>query len=79
MKSVDRQSWHHPEQYDNSNNGDEIPFSNYIMSVKLLKGFKPPTDMEPYDESTDPQEYMGVFKSRMALVGAYDPVRCRAF
>ena len=33
---------------------DEMPFSEYIMSVKFPRGFKPPTDMEPYDGSSDP-------------------------
>ena len=58
---------------------DEMPFVDYVMSVKLPKGFKPPTDMEPYDGSTDPQEHMDAFKSRMALAGASNLVRCRAF
>ena len=56
-----------------------MPFSDYIMSVKLPRGFKPPTDMEPYDGSSDPQEHMDAFKSRMALAEASDPVRYRAF
>ena len=56
-----------------------MPFSDYIMSVKLPRGFKPPTDMEPYDGSSDPQEHMDAFKSRMALAGASDLVRCQAF
>ena len=58
---------------------DEMPFSEYIMSVKLPRRFKPSTDMEPYDGSSDPQEHMDAFKSRMALAGASDPMRCRAF
>ena len=58
---------------------DEMPFLEYIMSMKLSRGFKPPTDMEPYDGSFDPQEHMDTFKSKMALAGASDPVRCRAF
>ena len=35
--------------------------------------------MELYDGSTDPQEHMDAFKSRMALAGVSDPIRCRAF
>ena len=48
-----------------------MPFLDYIMSVNLPREFKPPTDMESYDRSTDPQEHMDVFKSRMALAGAF--------
>ena len=54
MRSLDWQSRHHPDQYDGSDDGNEMPFSDYIMNVKLPKGFKPPTDIEPYDGSTDP-------------------------
>lgn len=56
-----------------------MPYSDYIMSFSLSKGFKPPTDMEPYDGSADPQKHMNAFKSRMTLVRASDPVTCRAF
>ena len=49
------------------------------MSVKLPRGFKLPTDMEPYDRSSDPQEHVDAFMSKMALSGASDLVRCRAF
>ena len=58
---------------------DEMPFSDYIMSVKLPRGFKPLTDMKPYDWSSNSQEHMDAFKSKMALAGASDPVRCRVF
>lgn len=51
-----------------------MPFSNYMMSVKLPRVFKPQTNMEPYDGSFDPQEHMDAFKSRMALAGASDLV-----
>ena len=56
-----------------------MPFSDYIMGVQLPKGFKPPSDLEPYDGSTNPQEHMDAFKSRVALVGASNPVKCQAF
>ena len=56
-----------------------MPFSNYIMSIQPPKPFKPPTDMDPYDGSTDPQEHLDAFKSRMVLTGASDPIKCRAF
>ena len=52
---------------------------DYIMSVKLSKGFKPSTDVEPYDGSSNPQGHMDAFKCRMALAGASNPLRCRAF
>lgn len=31
-----------------------MPFSDYIMGVSIPKGFKPTSNMEPYDRSTDP-------------------------
>ena len=54
MRSPDYQSEHYPIQYDNLDEDDEMLFSDYIMSVKLPRGFKPLTDMEPYDRCTDP-------------------------
>lgn len=51
-------------------------FSDYIMGVQPPKGFKPPTNMEPYDRSIDPQEHMDAFKLRMALARASDLVKC---
>ena len=56
-----------------------MSFFDYIMSVQPPKGFKPPTDMDPYDGSIDPQEHLDIFKSIMALAEAFDPVKCRAF
>ena len=79
MKSLDHQSRHYFDQYNNSDEDDEMPFSDYIMSVKLPKGFQPLTDMGPYDGSMDPQEHMDAFKSRMTLAKTSDPIRCRAF
>ena len=55
VRSLNHQSKHHLDRYDNLDEDDEMPFSNHIISVKLLKGIKPPTDMEPYDGSTDLQ------------------------
>ena len=49
VRSYDHQPKHHLN-YDVSDD-DEMSFSDYIMSVKLLRGFKPPADMEPYDGS----------------------------
>ena len=76
VRSYDHQPKHHLN-YDVSND-DKMPFSDYIMSVKLPRGFKPSIDMEPYDGSFDPQEHMDAFKSRTALAGASDLVKCRA-
>ena len=67
------------EHYKDPDDGDDTPFSDYIMETQPPKGFKPLSDMEPYDESSDPQEYMDAFKSRMVLAGASDPVKCRPF
>ena len=54
VRSLDRQSRHHVDRYEDSDDGDEMLFFECIMSIKLPKGFKPPTDMEPYDASMDP-------------------------
>ena len=56
-----------------------MPFSNYIIGIQLPKGFNPPFDLVPYDGSTEPQEHIDTFKSRMALAGASDPNKCLAF
>lgn len=53
-----------------------MPFFDYIVGVSLPKEFKPASDMEPYDESTNSQEHMDTFKSRIILAGASDPVKC---
>ena len=57
----------------------KMPFSDYIMSIKLPRGFKCPTDMKPYGRSTDPEEHMDAFKFRMALARVSDLVRCTDF
>ena len=56
-----------------------MPFSNYIIRVPLPKWFKPPFDLEPYDRSTNPQEHMDAFKTRMIVTKASNIVKCRAF
>lgn len=53
-----------------------MQFLDYIMGLQPLMGFKPPTDMKPYNGSTD---HMDAFKLRMALAGALDPIKCQAF
>ena len=53
-RSFEYQPKYHPKHND-VDGDDEMPFSDYIMSVKLPRGFKPPIDMEPYDGSYDPQ------------------------
>ena len=35
--------------------------------------------MEAYEGNTDPQEYLDAFRTRMTLVGAFDPIKCPAF
>ena len=46
------------------------------MGVQPPKGFKPLTDTEPYDGSSESQEHMDAFKSRMTLAEESDPVKC---
>ena len=76
---TDRHSQRGSEHYGDPDNNDDTPFSDYIMGTQPSKGFKSPSDMEPYDGSSDPQEHMDAFKSRMALAGVSDPIKCRAF
>ena len=75
----DRHARRKSERYEDPEDGDDTPFSDFIMQTQPPKGFKPPSDMETYDGSTDPQEHMDAFKSRMALARVSDLVRCRAF
>lgn len=56
-----------------------MSFSDYIMRILLPKGFKIPTDMEPYEGSIGPQEDLDSFKSRITLAGAFDPIKCTTF
>ena len=70
---------HHSNKYEDLENSDKILFVDYIMSIRVPKGFKPPTDVEPYKGSTDPQEHIDAFKSRITLVRASNPIKCRAF
>ncbi|MED6179247.1 hypothetical protein PIB30_115337, partial [Stylosanthes scabra] len=41
------------------------PFSLAILSEELPKKFKYPTDMEPYDGSSDPKHHLDAFDNRM--------------
>ena len=79
VRSFCHQHRYYPDHCNDLDKDDEMPFSDYIISVKLPRGFKPPIDMEPYDGSSDQQEHMDVFKFRMTLAGVSDPMRCRAF
>ena len=56
IRNLGHQSRRHPNHYYNLDEDDEMPFLDYIMNVKLKlpRGFKPPTNMEPYDGSSDP-------------------------
>ena len=56
-----------------------MPFFNYIIGVPLSKWFNPPSDLEPYDGSINPQEHMDAFKSRMTVAKVPNLVKCRAF
>ena len=78
VKGFDHQPSYHPSYHD-VDDDDEMPFLDSIISVKLPRGFKPPTDMEPYDGSSNPQEHMDAFKSKMAFARASNPMRYRAF
>ena len=44
---------HHFNRLEDSEDDNEMPFSNYIMSILLSKRFKSPTDLEPYKGSLD--------------------------
>ena len=76
MRSLNRQLRHFSDRFEDLEDIDELPFSNYIMSISLFKRFKPPTNMEPYDRSMDPQKHIDAFKSRMTPAGASDPIKC---
>lgn len=71
----DWQSRHYSEWFEDFEDRDKMPFSNYITGVQFPKGFKSPSDLEPYDGSTA-KEHMDAFKSRMALARLSDPVKC---
>ncbi|MED6185139.1 hypothetical protein PIB30_054128 [Stylosanthes scabra] len=55
------------------------PFSLAILSEELPKKFKYPTDMEPYDGSSDPKHHLDAFDNRMVLLNASDATKCKAF
>ena len=76
---ANRHSRHGSEHYEDLDNSDDTPFSDYIMGTQPSKGFKSSSDMEPYDGSSDPQEHMDAFKSRMALAEASDSLSAEHF
>ncbi|MED6148227.1 hypothetical protein PIB30_051061 [Stylosanthes scabra] len=53
------------------------PFSLAILSEELPKKFKYPTDMEPYDGSSDPKHHLDAFDNRMVLLNASDATKSR--
>ncbi|MED6179569.1 hypothetical protein PIB30_001861 [Stylosanthes scabra] len=55
------------------------PFSLAILSEELPKKFKYPTDMEPYDGSSDPKHHLDAFDNRMVLLNASDTTKCKVF
>ena len=52
------------------NDDKNLSFFNYIISVSLPKGSKPPTNIE-YDGTSDLQEHLEAFCSSMYLAGAF--------
>ncbi|MED6181101.1 hypothetical protein PIB30_016439 [Stylosanthes scabra] len=48
------------------------PFSLAILLEELPKEFKYPTDMEPYNGSSDPKHHPNAFDNRMVLLNASD-------
>ncbi|XP_057719256.1 uncharacterized protein LOC130933650 [Arachis stenosperma] len=48
------------------------------MRTKVPRNFKS-SDMNLYDETTDPKHHLNNFKSRMYLADASDATRCKAF
>ncbi|MED6200576.1 hypothetical protein PIB30_086564 [Stylosanthes scabra] len=55
------------------------PFSLTILSEELPKKLKYPTDMEPYDGSSDPKHHLDAFDNRMVLLNASVATKCKAF
>ena len=53
------------------------PTTSWVLSPQ--RDLSPSSNMEPYDGSFDHQEHKDAFKSRMALAGVSDLVKCRAF
>ncbi|MED6148630.1 hypothetical protein PIB30_054848 [Stylosanthes scabra] len=51
------------------------PFSLAILSEELPKKFKYPTDMEPYDGSSDPKHHLDAFDNMMVLLNALDATK----
>ncbi|MED6186112.1 hypothetical protein PIB30_063651 [Stylosanthes scabra] len=54
-------------------------FSPEILAEELLKKFKYPLEIEPYDGTTDPKHHLDAFENRMMLVNATDVIQCKAF
>ncbi|MED6135912.1 hypothetical protein PIB30_051161 [Stylosanthes scabra] len=55
------------------------PFSLAILLEELPKKFKYPTDMEPYDRSSDPKHHLDAFDNRMVLLNTSNATKCKAF
>ncbi|MED6205544.1 hypothetical protein PIB30_018531, partial [Stylosanthes scabra] len=62
-----------------SKENSKHPFSIAILSKELPKKFKYPTNMEPYDGSSDPKHHLDAFDNRMVFLNASDTTKCKAF
>ena len=49
------------------------------MVILVSASFKPPTNREAYNESTDPQEHFEGFRATMLLSSTLDAIMCHAF
>ncbi|MED6111316.1 hypothetical protein PIB30_051308 [Stylosanthes scabra] len=59
--------------------GSRHPFSSHILAEEILKKFRYPVEIEPYDGTTDPKHHLDAFENRMLLVNASDAIQCKAF
>lgn len=67
-----------PSTMDQLLTSAELPYSAEVMVVPLPPRFKVP-QINVYDRSKDPLEYLKTFKAHMTLHGFPSEVTCRAF
>ena len=48
------------------------------MAIHVPTTFKPPTNLEQYDGSINPQEHLEGFRATVLLFGAPNAIMCRA-
>ncbi|MED6119936.1 hypothetical protein PIB30_016315 [Stylosanthes scabra] len=58
---------------------NKLSYIDESEGLELPKKFKYPTDMEPYDGSSDPKHHLDAFDNRMMLLNASDATKCKAF